>query len=95
MLTDAAASQTPITVSELLTRSEKLALGDSSGSPEPTLGRAIASNGDRAGARNAFETAIAQFSNTVDSDHPHLLAARAELREATARNEHDQQHPER
>jgi hypothetical protein len=38
MLTDAAASQTPITVSELLTRSEKLALGDSSGSPEPTLG---------------------------------------------------------
>ena len=34
MLTDAAASQTPITVSELLTRSEKLALNDSSGSPE-------------------------------------------------------------
>jgi hypothetical protein len=50
MLTDAAASQTPITVSELLTRSEKLALGDSSGSQELTLGRAIASNGDRAGA---------------------------------------------
>ena len=60
-----------------------------------TLGRALARSGDRAGARNAFETAIAQFSNTVDADHPHLLAARTELREATARNEHDQQHPER
>ena len=60
-----------------------------------TLGRALARNGDRAGARNAFEKAITQFSNTVDADHPQLLAARAELREATARSEHDQQHPER
>ena len=34
MITDAAASQTPITVNELLTRSEKLALNDASGSPE-------------------------------------------------------------
>lgn len=34
MLTDAAASPTPITVNELLTRSEKLALSDASGSPE-------------------------------------------------------------
>ena len=34
MITDAAASQTPITVSELLTRSEKLALNDASGSLE-------------------------------------------------------------
>ena len=34
MLTDAAASQTPITVNELLTRSEKLALNDANGSPE-------------------------------------------------------------
>ena len=34
MITDAAASQTPITVSELLTRSEKLALNDASGSAE-------------------------------------------------------------
>jgi serine/threonine-protein kinase len=34
MITDAAASQTPITVNELLTRSEKLALNDTSGSPE-------------------------------------------------------------
>jgi serine/threonine protein kinase len=34
MLTDAAASQTPITVNELLTRSEKLALNDTNGSPE-------------------------------------------------------------
>jgi uncharacterized protein involved in exopolysaccharide biosynthesis len=45
--------------------------------------------------RALLETAIAQFSNTVDPDHPQLLAARAELREATARGEHDQQHPER
>ncbi len=34
MLTDTAASQTPITVNELLTRSEKLALDDANGSPE-------------------------------------------------------------
>ena len=34
MITDAAASQTPITVNELLVRSEKLALNDTSGSPE-------------------------------------------------------------
>ena len=34
MITDAAASQTPITVNELLMRSEKLALNDASGSPE-------------------------------------------------------------
>jgi serine/threonine-protein kinase len=34
MITDAAASQTPITVNELLTRSEKLALNDAGGSPE-------------------------------------------------------------
>jgi tetratricopeptide (TPR) repeat protein len=34
MITDAAASQTPITVNELLARSEKLALNDASGSPE-------------------------------------------------------------
>jgi tetratricopeptide (TPR) repeat protein len=34
MITDAAASQTPITVNELLTRSEELALNDASGSPE-------------------------------------------------------------
>jgi tetratricopeptide (TPR) repeat protein len=60
-----------------------------------TLGRALQRNGDRAEARNALETAITQFSNTVDPDHPQLLAARAELREATARGEHDQQHPER
>jgi len=34
MITDTAASETPITVNELLTRSEKLALNDASGSPE-------------------------------------------------------------
>jgi len=34
MITDAAASQKPITVNELLARSEKLALNDASGSPE-------------------------------------------------------------
>jgi len=34
MITDAAASPQPITVNELLTRSEKLALSDASGSPE-------------------------------------------------------------
>lgn len=34
MITDAAASQTPITVNELLARSEKLALNDATGSPE-------------------------------------------------------------
>lgn len=34
MITDAAASQTPITVNELLARSEKLALNDPSGIPE-------------------------------------------------------------
>jgi hypothetical protein len=34
MITDAAASQQPITVNELLARSEKMALNDASGSPE-------------------------------------------------------------
>ena len=34
MITDAAASQKPITVNELLARSEKMALNDASGSPE-------------------------------------------------------------
>ncbi len=60
-----------------------------------TLGRALLRNGDRAEARNAYETAIAHYSNTVDANHPQLLAATTELREATARGEHEQQHAER
>ena len=60
-----------------------------------TLGRALLRNGDRVEARNALQTAITHFSNTVDADHPHLLAARDELRQATSRGEQDQQHAQR
>jgi serine/threonine protein kinase len=65
------------------------------------LGRALLRSGDRAEARNAFSTALAHFSSTVDADHPHLLAARTELRDAQlltarpARSEKDQQSAQR
>jgi hypothetical protein len=42
-----------------------------------------------AGARDAFETANTHISNsnTVDADHPQLLAARAQMRGAGARSQ--------
>jgi tetratricopeptide (TPR) repeat protein len=65
------------------------------------LGRALLRAGDRVEGRNALEAAVAHLSNTIDADHPNLLQARAELRDAqlsaprTARTEQNQQHAER
>ena len=43
------------------------------------LGRALRAAGEAGQARNAFETAVAHLSNTVDADHPELLRAREML----------------
>jgi tetratricopeptide (TPR) repeat protein len=63
------------------------------------LGRALLRAGDRAGGREALETAIAHLSNTIDADHPYLMQARAELGDArhsaTTRSEKGQQYAER
>jgi len=65
------------------------------------LGRALLRAGDRVEGRKALEAAVAHLSNTIDADHPNLLQARAELRDAqlsaarTARTEQNQQHAER
>jgi tetratricopeptide (TPR) repeat protein len=40
------------------------------------LGRALQELGERVQARKAFEAAVVNLSNTVDSDHPALLQAR-------------------
>jgi eukaryotic-like serine/threonine-protein kinase len=59
------------------------------------LGRSLLRAGDRAGGREALETAIRHLSNTIDADHPYLLQARAELsdalHDATANNEQQRQ----
>jgi hypothetical protein len=39
-------------------------------------GRIMAKRGDDAGAREAFQAAIDNLSNTVDADHPKLVLAR-------------------
>jgi serine/threonine protein kinase/tetratricopeptide (TPR) repeat protein len=65
------------------------------------LGRALLRAGDRVEGRKALEAAVSHLSNTIDSDNPNLLRARAELGEArllTARaggGEQDQQHTDR
>jgi eukaryotic-like serine/threonine-protein kinase len=65
------------------------------------LGRALLRAGDRVEGRKALEAAVSHLSNTIDPDHPLLLQARAELRDAqifaaqTARSEQAQQHAER
>jgi hypothetical protein len=63
------------------------------------LGRALLRAGDRAGGRDALETAITHLSNTIDADHPYLLQARAELGDArhsaTTRSDQGQQYAER
>jgi tetratricopeptide (TPR) repeat protein len=41
-----------------------------------TLGRALKAHGEHTQAHDAFAAAVAQFSNTVDPDHPLLLQAR-------------------
>jgi hypothetical protein len=48
------------------------------------LGRALLRGGDRAEGRKTLEAAIAHLSNTIDADHPYLMQARAELREASS-----------
>jgi serine/threonine-protein kinase len=59
------------------------------------LGRSLLRAGDRAGGREALETAIKHLSNTIDPDHPYLLQARAELSDAlhgaTASNDQHRQ----
>jgi tetratricopeptide (TPR) repeat protein len=65
------------------------------------LGRALLRAGDRAEGREALEAAVSHLSNTIDSNHPNLVQARAELRDArlitvrTTRGEQDQQYAER
>ena len=65
------------------------------------LGRALLRAGDRVEGRKALDGAIAHLSNTIDPDHPYLLQARAELRDAQlltarpARGQQDQQSAER
>jgi len=65
------------------------------------LGRALLRAGDRVEGRKALEAAVSHLSNTIDADHPNLVQARAELRDAqllTARTtggEQDQQYAER
>jgi tetratricopeptide (TPR) repeat protein len=65
------------------------------------LGRALLRAGERVEGRKTLEAAVAHLSNTVDADHPYLLQARAELRDAqllTARpasGEQDQQYADR
>ena len=63
------------------------------------LGRALLRAGDRAGGREALETAVTHLSNTIDADHPYLLQARAELGDARhgamARTNQEQQYAER
>jgi hypothetical protein len=65
------------------------------------LGRALLRAGDRVEGREALQAAVSHLSNTIDSDHPNLVQARAELRDAqllttrTARGEQDQQYAER
>lgn len=48
-----------------------------------TLGRALQALGDDTGAHQAFETALAHLTNTVDADHPAMKQARESL-QATA-----------
>jgi len=71
------------------------------GSTSLWLGRALLRAGDRVEGRKALEAAVNHLSNRIDPDHPLLLQARAELREAQlltaqmARGEQDHQHAER
>jgi tetratricopeptide (TPR) repeat protein len=64
------------------------------------LGRALLRAGDRVAGRNALETAVTHFSNTIDPEHPALMQARAELGDAlhgatTTRSNQDHQYAER
>jgi tetratricopeptide (TPR) repeat protein len=71
------------------------------GSASLWLGRALLRAGDRVEGRKALEAAVVHLSNTIDADHPNVLQARAELRDAqrppaqTAHSEQSQQHAER
>ena len=40
------------------------------------LGRALQARGQNAPAHKAFENAVSDLSNTVDTDHPLLIQAR-------------------
>lgn len=91
LITEAAEGGKPVTVADMLARSERLAIADTSistslqggfpysmgtGHSYLMLGRSLHAVGDSRGARQAFETSVRHLSNTVDDIHPLLIAAR-------------------
>ncbi len=74
LITDAAEADKPVTVTEMLARSEKLALADTSGSPEnraavlAMIGAQYGSLSEHATAARLFEKALTLLANSQDSD---------------------------
>lgn len=106
VITEAAESDKPVTVTEMLARSEKLALADISGSPEnraavlAMIGERYGSLDDNTTAARLFEKGLALLVNSHDDSlraqltclHSYSIASLGRIDEAVHTIEHELEH---